>query len=308
MEKQLENQTNTPNASGNLLDALSVIGVIGGAAASLVCQQVAFAVIPLSASVALNILNRRRLIDEIAQHSQSVIAPVSQSVQNSQTEIAHLSQNLAQHRSDSQAEVRTLSEQLTTLSEQLTQVQQSAIAQLNDQSQTQQASFEILADQLKGLQALIGNLTQDMQALNDFTQVLEAQQKQLAGTVEQIEEVADSAQKMCANPNSAEFYCQRAVTQEHSGNKQGAVQDYTEAIRIEPSHASAYYTRGVLRSELGEKKGAVDDLRKAAMLYFEQGDIDHYEQARDLSKEIHALGTSAHDASDNSLLVADLFS
>jgi len=44
----------------DIVETVSVIGSIGGAIASLVFNQVALASIPLSMSVALNLLNRRR--------------------------------------------------------------------------------------------------------------------------------------------------------------------------------------------------------------------------------------------------------
>ena len=58
---------------------------------------------------------------------------------------------------------------------------------------------------------------------------------------------------------------------------QGAISDYTKAIKIDPNDADYYYNRGNSNRELGDLKGACTDWRKAAEL----GDTDAAEFVRD---------------------------
>ena len=46
----------------------------------------------------------------------------------------------------------------------------------------------------------------------------------------------------------------------------GAIQDYTEDIRLDPKDSWAYERRGSARSFLGDRKGAIADFEKAIQL------------------------------------------
>jgi tetratricopeptide (TPR) repeat protein len=52
---------------------------------------------------------------------------------------------------------------------------------------------------------------------------------------------------------------QKADRQDH----RGAIEDYTQALRLYPDFANAYYNRGVSRNELGDAKGAIEDYTQA---------------------------------------------
>lgn len=304
MERQLENCPGANHLSrSNILDTLSVVGVIGGSVASLVSQQVAFAAIPLSFSVALNLANRRQLVNEMAQHQQSAIAQLSQQLGNHQTQINTLSE-VTQQSVQSQKSIITMIVELTQQDKEHDQ----AIAQLTQQSQAHQTNIENLSEQI---QHSIANLTQETQQLTNFTQNLDKQHKQLEEVVGEIRQVEDISQAISANPNSAQLQHERGLSHEHLGDKSKAIEDYTEAIRLDPNLVDAYYNRGVIRSEIGQRKEAVEDLRKAAMLYFEQRNIDSYEKARELIKNIHALNFPTNNGTNEKfeqLLVGNLFS
>ncbi|MBA4451151.1 serine protease [Cylindrospermopsis raciborskii CS-506_D] len=66
--------------------------------------------------------------------------------------------------------------------------------------------------------------------------------------------------------NNAEFYFNRAYKLYESGDKQGAIVDYTQAIQINPNYADAYNNRGNARSELGDKQGAIVDYNQAIQI------------------------------------------
>jgi tetratricopeptide (TPR) repeat protein len=291
MEKQ-SNASSLPN----ILDTVAVVGAVVGSAASLVSQQVAFAAIPLSASIVLNIVNRRQMMNQIADQQQNAIATV-----------ALLEQQINTVRNNS-------SEQ--------TQSHQKSLNQLDKQMQTHQASFEALSGrfesasgQIADLQQSTANLVKETQQLKDATQTLEGQNQELETVVVEMREIQEITQKMSANPNSAEFYFQRGRSQERIGDKQKAIEDYTVAIRLDANYAPAYNHRGILNNEVGHRKKAIDDLRKASQLYFEQGNIDNYETTKELSKNLYQLRSAAteeleavKDKSSQTLLVNGLFS
>jgi Tfp pilus assembly protein PilF/S1-C subfamily serine protease len=57
----------------------------------------------------------------------------------------------------------------------------------------------------------------------------------------------------------AEDYYKRGLRKVASGNRQGAIADYNEAIRIDPNYADPYYNRGMEKVLLGDKQGAIAD-------------------------------------------------
>lgn len=283
MENQQSNKSNLPD----ILDIVSVVGAIGGTVASLATQQVVFAAAPLSLSIALNVFNRRQMMNEIAQQQQGAIAHLSGQVSNVQN----------------------------SLTEQLNQLHQKSVAQLDRKAQTQQATFETLCGQFGEIQQLVANLSQETQQLKASTETMEAQHKQMEEVVQEMREIQAVTQKMSSNPNAAnaESYFQRGLSQERLGDTQQAIDDYTTAIRFDTNYAQAYHQRGILNNAIGQRKKAIDDLRKAAKLYFEQEDIENYETTRDLAKQLYELPSAtannkAAEASPHTLLVGGLFS
>ncbi len=70
-------------------------------------------------------------------------------------------------------------------------------------------------------------------------------------------------QALKINPNLVQAYYNRGIVRAELGNKPGAIDDYNQAIKINPNYADAYYNRGVVRAELGNKPGAIDDYNQA---------------------------------------------
>ena len=105
------------------------------------------------------------------------------------------------------------------------------------------------------------------------------------------------ADVMLLKPNNAYAYYSRGIARAELGDTQGAIEDYTQAIKIDPNNAVAYYSRGIARSELGDKQGEIEDYTQAIKIdpnnvnaYFnrgtaryhlgdKQGAIDDYTQA-----------------------------
>ncbi len=166
-----------------------------------------------------------------------------------------------------------------------------------------------LANRVQKLQLLFqDNLAQQQEQINSEIQRLELQHQDLNNVVSNIREVENISQELRSQPDSADFFYQRGLSYEKLGNKAGAMEDYTEAIKKDSSFAKAYHKRGVLYIDDGVKQKAVDDLRKATLLYFEQGDIDSYHQAREMSRNIHELRTEGNGTTSEMVVGTQLFS
>lgn len=290
----------TNNSLSTILDVVAAVGAVGGSIASVVSQQVALAAIPLSASIVLNIVNRRQMTTQMMANQQAT-----------QNAIAQLDRLNQQH-------VNTVQNSISELS----QSQQKSLSQLNEQIQGQQTSFEALSErfgsvsgQVADLQKSSANSTKETQQLQAATQTLQARHQEMEAMVMEMQEVQNITQKMASNPDSAEFYFYSGLSHERTGDKNRAIDDYTSAIRLDANFAPAYHHRGILSNEIGQRKKAIDDLRKASQLYFGQGDIENYEATKELSKNLYELRSpaineqeKAKTSSSNSLLVGGLFS
>jgi tetratricopeptide (TPR) repeat protein/S1-C subfamily serine protease len=75
--------------------------------------------------------------------------------------------------------------------------------------------------------------------------------------------IDDYTQAIKINPNYADAYNNRGNVRDDLGDKQGAIDDYNQAIKFNPNLAQAYYNRGIVRDDLGDKQGAIDDYTQA---------------------------------------------
>ena len=75
--------------------------------------------------------------------------------------------------------------------------------------------------------------------------------------------IDDYSQAIKINSNYAIAYNNRGNVRYDLGDKQGAIDDYSQAIKINPNYALAYCNRGVVRDALGDKHGAIDDYSQA---------------------------------------------
>ena len=78
--------------------------------------------------------------------------------------------------------------------------------------------------------------------------------------------IADYTHAIRLNPQFADSYNNRGAARYESGDLKGAIADYTEAIRLDPQYASAYNNRGAARYESGDLKGAIADYTEAIRL------------------------------------------
>ena len=74
-------------------------------------------------------------------------------------------------------------------------------------------------------------------------------------------------------------YFNRGVAKEKLKDYQGAISDYSEAIRIDPNYTDAYYNRGNTYELLNENSKAIADFKNAALLYKKNGDTAWFNKA-----------------------------
>ncbi len=75
--------------------------------------------------------------------------------------------------------------------------------------------------------------------------------------------IADYNQAINIKPDYADAYYNRGIAKKNLGDKQGAIADYNQAINIKPDYADAYNNRGLAKSDLGDKQGAIADYNQA---------------------------------------------
>ncbi|MGK7957365.1 MAG: tetratricopeptide repeat protein [Crocosphaera sp.] len=264
MENQVEqqelNNENSQNNLSDIFDILSGVGLVGGAVGSFF-GNAAFAAIPISFSLALQIANRRQLKVELAQMQQSSVMQMTEQMNNNQAVIL----------------------------EQFQQLKQDSENSLTQQKQKFQTTTHELSDKIANNQESVNQLKVEKDELNQFAASLESKLTTVQNVVKTLQQIENFSQIIRSNPEGAEAYYQRGLNHQKLGDKTGAIEDYTEALHTDSTYAKAYHSRGVLLAEIGNKKQAVEDLRLATKYYFEQGDIESYEQARNLSKEFYEV-------------------
>jgi tetratricopeptide (TPR) repeat protein len=98
--------------------------------------------------------------------------------------------------------------------------------------------------------------------------------------------IDDYNQAIKINPNYAGAYNNRGIVRKDLGDKPGAIADYNLAIKFNPNYAQAYYNRAYVYYQLGDKQKAREDLQRAAQLFKAQGNTALYEQIMGLLKEL----------------------
>jgi tetratricopeptide (TPR) repeat protein len=75
------------------------------------------------------------------------------------------------------------------------------------------------------------------------------------------EAINDYTQAIRINPNYADAYLKRGIARDVLQDFHGAIEDFTEVIRINPNNAEAYNKRGISRLSLKipDLQGAIED-------------------------------------------------
>lgn len=293
----MQENLQAPNQKSQLLEKVEIASVVGsviGAVASIVPgMPTAVAAIPLSVTVALNLANRRMLLEAMKQNNDAAIATIIQNSVKTQTKLeslaeqqAYAEQQTGNKHTELQSGFNLLDEQLQQLTNNFSSEQDTnnqALAQLQQEDSQTGAKLQTLNEQIEKLQQQTDKLVQEQ------SNKLMNEQAKIARTVDALREIETCTQSIRINPISANAFFNRGLSYQRLGDLEAAIGDYTEAIRVNPSFAEAYQSRGLTYADLGDKQSAVKDLREAARLFFETGEIDKYQIARDLSKKFHDL-------------------
>jgi S1-C subfamily serine protease len=101
-------------------------------------------------------------------------------------------------------------------------------------------------------------------------------------TVKQVQESVSSS----AAADPSETYVNSGNGRVASGNYQGALEDYTNAIQGNSSLAIAFFNRGLAFYNLDQKDRAIADFSKAADLFKSQGDSQKLQKTQDILKAL----------------------
>jgi tetratricopeptide (TPR) repeat protein len=88
--------------------------------------------------------------------------------------------------------------------------------------------------------------------------------------------VENYSQALRLNPNYGEAYFGRGDARGDLGDKQGGIEDLTQAIRINPNQVKPYGARGTFRFALGDREGANADFQKAIKININPEDYRDY--------------------------------
>ncbi|PAX60740.1 tetratricopeptide repeat protein [Brunnivagina elsteri] len=91
--------------------------------------------------------------------------------------------------------------------------------------------------------------------------------------------VTDFTQAIKSQPQNIDAYIGRGNALSYLKDYQAAIQDYTQVINMPSESAIAYMNRAVVKCTLGEQKAANQDYQKAAKIYKELGALNDMQKA-----------------------------
>ena len=101
--------------------------------------------------------------------------------------------------------------------------------------------------------------------------------------------IADFSFAIRINANDSRAYYNRGCACQSHGDNRGAIHDFTQSLRFNPANAEAYVNRGIARHQLGYQQAAIEDLQKAAKDFVHHGDRVASQKTLELIKSIQQL-------------------
>ena len=84
--------------------------------------------------------------------------------------------------------------------------------------------------------------------------------------------IKDFDEAIKLDPNDVEVYLARALIRSSLRDYKGALKDIKIINKISPKNPAGYYIQGILKNKLGNKSGALEDLKKASLLGYKKAD------------------------------------
>lgn len=234
MEKQVETKLNSQNSHWlDIAETTSVIVSVGGSVASIFFKEIFLASIPLSVCVALNLVNRNRIVGLTKTETQNAIAQLTEKTQDGQVQLseqlAKLKQSndnyivMYQKDQDNVAQkISGLNTDFNKRTQELQEQEQKLNSKLEYLNQIETATRAIQASPNSAeLYCQRGNSYKEMgkqqRAIEDYTKVIEL------------------------DPSCAVAYHNRGLVNSALGNKKLAVDDLRKAAKY-------YFEKGDLDS------------------------------------------------------------
>jgi tetratricopeptide (TPR) repeat protein len=100
--------------------------------------------------------------------------------------------------------------------------------------------------------------------------------------------IADYQQAITIDPEYAQAHLNLANELDDLDDVAGALTNYNRAISLKPNYALAYLNRGIMHERAGNRAQAIADLRQAAKLFQLIGQVDRYNRAIKMIKDIQS--------------------
>jgi tetratricopeptide (TPR) repeat protein len=100
--------------------------------------------------------------------------------------------------------------------------------------------------------------------------------------------IVDYKKAIAINPQYPQAHLNLANELDDLNDVAGALSNYDRAIALKPNYALAYLNRGIMHERAGNRAQAVTDLRQAAKLFQSIGQIDRYNRAIKMIKDIQS--------------------
>ena len=100
--------------------------------------------------------------------------------------------------------------------------------------------------------------------------------------------IVDYKKAIAIDPQYPQAHLNLANELDDLNDVAGALTNYDRAIALKPNYALAYLNRGIMHERAGNRTQAVTDLRQAAKLFQSIGQIDRYNRAIKMIKDIQS--------------------
>ncbi|MGB5637017.1 MAG: tetratricopeptide repeat protein [Waterburya sp.] len=226
MDKQSETISTSQSNSHwlDIAETASVFGSIGGSVASLFFKEIFLASIPLSVCVALNLVNRKRILNLTTAETHQAIAELAQENQDVHTNFSQKLTQLQQLTNNQLAKYKTdkdiISHQINRLNN-----------DFNERSQELQKQEEELATKIEYL-SQIESSTRGIEALPDSSELYCQRGNSYQQIGQKDRAIEDYTKVIELEPSSAIAYHNRGLANSELGNKKAAVEDLRRAAKF----------------------------------------------------------------------------